>query len=90
MAKAMVLAGCERAIHGDANPTNIVGNFYMRDPSGALLRKNKLSPEQSKYALNRYDDGYTKDFFVFFFRTGEAPRKGRAITRSGAPTEVSQ
>jgi hypothetical protein len=90
MAKAMVLAGCERAIHGDANPSNIVGNFYMRDPSGALLRKNKLSPEQTKYALNRYDDGYTKDFFAFFFRTGDTAKRKRAATRGAAVTEVSQ
>jgi hypothetical protein len=82
LSKALVLAGCERAIHADANPHNIVGNFYLRDPAGSLVRKAKLSPEQTKYQLNRYDEGYTKDFFVFFLRT-MAGSKGRAFTRKG-------
>lgn len=69
LAKALVLAGCERAIHGDANPDNIVGALYVRDPDTKALRKVRLSPEQSKYSLKRYDDGYTKDFFAFFSRT---------------------
>jgi len=68
MAKALVLAGCERGMHADANPHNIVGNLYIRDSFGNLVRKMKLSPEQSKYTLKRYEDGYTKDFFVFFYR----------------------
>ena len=68
LAKCMVLAGCQRAIHADANPPNIVANIYLRDGSGNLLRKIALSPEQSKYTLSRYDDGYTKDYFAFFHR----------------------
>ncbi len=68
LAKALVLAGCSRGIHADANPANIVGNLYLRDTYGSLVTKAKLSPEQSKYTLNRYEDGYTKDFFVFFMR----------------------
>ncbi len=31
LAKALVLAGCKRAIHGDANKHNTVCNFYFRD-----------------------------------------------------------
>jgi len=74
MAKALVLAGCERAIHADANPANIVGNLYLRDSTGNLLRKLRLSPEQGKYTLERYENGYTKDFFVFFSKaSGSAP-----------------
>ena len=68
LAKALVLAGCVRAIHGDANPHNIVANLYLRDQQGNLIRKLRLSPEQRKYTLNRYDDSYTKDFFGFFER----------------------
>ncbi len=66
LAKALVLAGCERGMHADANPHNIVGNIYLRDGGGNLVNKIRLSPEQSKYTLKRYDDGYTKDFFAFF------------------------
>lgn len=77
LAKALVLAGCERGMHADANPDNIVGNLYIRDSFGNLVRKLKLSPEQSKYTLNRYEDGYTKDFFAFFAR-GAASSKGQA------------
>jgi hypothetical protein len=75
MAKALVLAGCRRGIHGDANPHNIVGNLYLRDAGGILLRKVPLSPEQSKYTLKRYDDAYSKDFFGFFSRGSSRSRK---------------
>ncbi len=68
LAKALVLAGCVRGMHGDANPHNIVGNIYLRDSNGRFVKKVKLSPEQSKYSLRRYDDGYTKDFFGFFLK----------------------
>lgn len=68
LAKALVLAGCERGMHGDANPHNIVGNIYLRDSNGRFVKKVKLSPEQTKYSLKRYDDGYTKDFFGFFLK----------------------
>jgi len=75
LAKALVLAGAERGIHADANPDNIVGNLYIRDSYGNLVRKLKLSPEQSKYTLNRYEDGYAKDYFAFFLRENKvAPR----------------
>ena len=85
LAKALVLAGCERGIHADANPSNIVGNLYVRDPQGTLVRKSKLSPEQSKYALKRYDYGYTKDYFAFFFRPDRRTAK-RALTRRNTRT----
>jgi len=85
MAKALVLAGGERGLHADANPHNIVGNMYLRDETGALIRKIGLSPEQSKYTLKRYDDGYTKDFFAFFFKD-RAPGAGRTLSRGNTPT----
>jgi len=66
LAKAMVLAGCQRAIHGDANIHNIVCNFYFRDGSNRIVNREKLSPEQLKYTLKRYDYGYGKDFFAFY------------------------
>jgi len=84
LAKALVLGGCVRGLHGDANPANIVGNLYMRDANGNLLRKVKLSPEQSKYALERYEGGYSKDFFGFFFRSA-GEDKGRALTKRAVP-----
>jgi len=82
LAKALVLAGCERGIHADANPHNIVGNLYLRDSYGNLVRKLKLSPEQSKYTLERYEDAYSKDFFAFFFKESVCP-VGHAMNRSG-------
>lgn len=83
LAKALVLAGCARSLHADANPSNIVGNLYMRDGNGNLLRKVKLSPEQSKYALERYEGGYSKDFFGFFFRSA-GEDKGRGFIKRSA------
>lgn len=81
LAKALVLAGCERGIHADANPHNIVGNLYLRDSYGNLVRKLRLSPEQSKYTLERYEDAYSKDFFAFFFKESVCP-VGHAMNRS--------
>ncbi|MBM4325929.1 MAG: phosphodiester glycosidase family protein [Deltaproteobacteria bacterium] len=68
LAKALILAGCKRAIHGDANIHNIVCNFYFRDERDKIVRRDKLSPEQLKYTLKRYDEGYSKDFFAFYER----------------------
>lgn len=66
LAKALVLAGCERAIHGDANPHNVLANLYYREGDGSEKRA-KLSPEQ-RNTLDRYDRGYTSDFFGFFIK----------------------
>jgi hypothetical protein len=66
LAKALVLAGCKRAIHGDANIHNLVCNFYFRNEKDKIVKREKLSPEQLKYTLNRYDQGYAKDFFAFY------------------------
>lgn len=75
LAKALVLAGCVRAIHGDANPHNVVGNFYYTDPTGRIIRKEKLSPDQKDHTLNRYvGSSYTSDFFAFFTRKGIQPQ----------------
>lgn len=79
LAKALVLAGAERGIHGDANPDNIVGNLYIRDVYGNLVRKLKLSPEQPKYTLARYEDRYSKDFFAFFLKANQ-PSPSRALS----------
>ncbi len=81
MAKAMVLAGCERGMHADANPDNIVANLYIRDTFGNMVRKAKLSPEQANYTLNRYDDSYTKDFFAFFLKN-MPPSAGSTLTKA--------
>ncbi|MFH0825346.1 MAG: hypothetical protein V2B18_21555 [Pseudomonadota bacterium] len=84
MAKALVLAGAQRAIHADANPANIVGNLYIRDAEGTLLRKIALSAEQSKYTLKRYDDGYSKDFFAFFLKPAGSDQPN-TLTRRDMP-----
>lgn len=82
LAKAMVLAGCTRAMHADANPDNIVGNLYIRDSFGNLVQKVKLSPEQSKYSLNRYEKAYTKDFFAFFLKGTVNPGQSTLTRRN--------
>ena len=51
LGKALVLAGCKRAIHGDANIHNIVCNFYYRDDRNKVISRERLSPEQLKYHL---------------------------------------
>jgi hypothetical protein len=66
LAKALVLAGCTRAIHGDANIHNVVCNFYFRDQRNKIVKRDRLSPEQKKYTMKRYDHGYAKDFFAFY------------------------
>lgn len=66
LARALVLAGCKRAIHGDANIHNIVCNFYFRDDANKIVKRDKLSPEQLNYTMKRYDQGYSKDFFAFY------------------------
>ncbi len=71
LAKALVLAGCERAIHGDANPHNVVGNLYYGNSGGEIVKRVKLSPEQKTYTLDRYDRSYTSDFFGFFLKREE-------------------
>lgn len=66
LAKALVLAGCKRAIHGDANIHNIVCNFFFRDEKNKIVKRDKLSPEQLQYTMKRYDQGHAKDFFAFY------------------------
>lgn len=69
LAKALVLAGCVRAMHGDANPGNAVGILYYTDPTGKIINKQGLSPLQDRSTLDRYLTGtYPKDFFAFFRR----------------------
>lgn len=89
LAKALVLAGCERGMHADANPDNIVANLYLRDTFGNMVRKAKLSPEQANYTLNRYDDSYTKDFFAFFLKDS-APSAGSTLTRANDDSRVGR
>lgn len=69
LAKALVLAGCVRAIHGDANPGNAVGVLYSNDGTGKIIKKDRLSPLQDKSTVERYLKGsYPKDFVAFFRR----------------------
>ncbi len=72
LAKALVLAGCARAIHADANPHNVVANLYYPDGDGGIARKERLSPDQKSYTLNRYvEKSYTSDFFAFYRRLAQ-------------------
>jgi hypothetical protein len=80
LAKALVLAGCVRGMHGDANPDNIVANLYIRDAYGNLVTKHRLSPEQPKYSLKRYEAAYTKDFFGFFLRDSDNAAQHRTLS----------
>lgn len=66
LARALALAGCKRGIHADANIHNVVCNFYFRDKKDRIVKRDALSPDQLEYTLNRYDNGYTKDFFAFY------------------------
>jgi Phosphodiester glycosidase len=71
LAKALVLAGCVRAIHGDANPGNAVGIIYYTDEKGKITKRIGLSPLQHRCTLERYlNRPYPKDFFAFFRRAG--------------------
>jgi hypothetical protein len=73
LAKALVLAGCVRGLHGDANPGNCVGILYFTDGiGGKVVRKAALSPKQDKSAFDRYLKGsYPKDYFAYFRRTSQ-------------------
>jgi hypothetical protein len=69
LAKALVLAGCVRGLHGDANPGNSVGILYFTDGNGKIVNKIRLSPRQDKSTLQRYLKAtYPKDFIGFFRR----------------------
>jgi hypothetical protein len=69
LAKALVLAGCVRAIHGDSNPHNVLGNLYYNNWNGDISKRAKLSPDQKSYTLDRYvDKSYTSDYFGLFLR----------------------
>ncbi len=69
LAKALVLAGCVRAIHGDANPGNAVGILYFTDSSSKIVKTDRLAPFQDKSTVNRYlKRSYPKDFVAFFRR----------------------
>ena len=72
LAKALVLAGCVRGIHGDANPGNCLGVLYPHDVTGKIADKIRLSPAQNKSTVDRYLKGNCqKDFFAFFRRPPE-------------------
>jgi hypothetical protein len=88
LAKALVLAGCERAMHADANPSNIVGNLYIKDSYGNLVRKAMLSPDQNKHSIKRYEDGYSKDFFGFFVREKESQLASGPAANSNSKSAV--
>ena len=53
----------------------MVANLYYPDGDGGIARKERLSPDQKTYTLNRYvEKSYTSDFFAFYRRLvqGEA------------------
>jgi len=74
LAKALVLAGCVRGIHADANPGNCIGTIYRMDEKGNVLSLAKLSPQQDDFTSKRYVMGPVQsDFYAFFRRLGETP-----------------
>jgi hypothetical protein len=74
LAKALVLAGCVRGIHADANLGNCMGTIYRMDEKGNVLSLAKLSPQQDNFTSKRYVTGPVQsDFYAFFKRLGEAP-----------------
>lgn len=71
LAKALALAGCVRAIHGDANPGNCVATVYSMDEKGNPVSLDKLSPQQDDFVSKRYLNGpVPSDFYVFSRRAG--------------------
>jgi hypothetical protein len=69
LARALALAGCERGMHGDANPGNAIGILYHRNKAGKLVELQRLSPSQHKSTVWRYlKRSYPKDFFAYFKR----------------------
>jgi len=69
LAKALVLAGCVRAMHADANPGNAVGVLYSTHGNGKIVKKDRLSHLQDKSTVERYlKASYPKDFVAFFRR----------------------
>lgn len=74
LAKALVLAGCVRGIHADANPGNCVGAIYRMDEKGNVVSLAKLSPQQDDFTSKRYVMGPVQsDFYSFFKRPSETP-----------------
>ncbi len=74
LAKALALAKCVRAIHGDANPGNCAAAIYRMDEKGSLLSMEKLSPQQDDFISKRYATGSVQsDFYGFFRRAGKGP-----------------
>ncbi len=70
LAKALALAGCVRALHGDANPGNCVGVLYSMEQGGRIAKGVRLSPHLDRGTVKRYLNGtYPKDFFAYFRRT---------------------
>lgn len=85
LARGLVLAGCERAIHGDANPHNVLANLYFTDERGLITKREKLSPDQREDTLRRYvDQSYSSDFFAFLKRRdGQDSRASAGTGPSG-------
>ena len=73
LAKALVLAGCVRGMHGDANPGNAVGVLYYTDGAGKIVNKLGLSPLQDKSTLDRYLTGTLSEGFFRLFQAADEP-----------------
>jgi hypothetical protein len=69
LARSLALAGCVRALHGDANPGNCVGILYFMEQGGKIAKGIRLSPLLDRGTVKRYfNHTYPKDFFAYFRR----------------------
>ncbi len=90
LAKALALAGCVRALHGDANPGNSVGLLYFMEDRGKTAKGIRLSPQLDRSTVRRYlKSTYPKDFFAYFRRPSmhqaASPRSG--LSRMSRPMD---
>ncbi|MFH1114001.1 MAG: ankyrin repeat domain-containing protein [Pseudomonadota bacterium] len=90
LAKALALAGCVRALHGDANPGNSVGLLYFMEDGGKIANGVRLSPHLDPGTVKRYlGPTYPKDFFGYFRRPA-APEQASSQSGLSSPAPSAE